>query len=67
MSLAIRTRWPTSERPTKPCRQAAARRSGRSVVGTRRGTYRVLYRIRDDRHEVVVVRVEHRRHAYRPL
>lgn len=30
----------------------------------RRGTYRVLYRIRDD--EVVVVRIEHRRDAYRP-
>ncbi len=33
----------------------------------RRGTYRVLYRIREDVHEVVVLRVEHRRDAYRPL
>jgi mRNA interferase RelE/StbE len=33
----------------------------------RRGTYRVLYRINDDLHEVVVLRVEHRRDAYRPL
>ena len=33
----------------------------------RRGTYRVLYRIDDARREVVVLRVAHRRHAYRPL
>ncbi|KLL10720.1 hypothetical protein FrCorBMG51_16295 [Protofrankia coriariae] len=33
----------------------------------RRGTYRILYRINDDKHEVVVLRVEHRRDAYRPL
>lgn len=31
----------------------------------RRGTYRVLYRIRDDPREIVVVRIEHRRDAYR--
>ena len=33
----------------------------------RRGTYRVLYRIREDVREVIVLRVEHRRDAYRPL
>ena len=32
----------------------------------RRGTYRVLYRIDDARREVVVLRVAHRRDAYRP-
>jgi mRNA-degrading endonuclease RelE of RelBE toxin-antitoxin system len=37
------------------------------VWSARRGTYRVLYRIRDDNREVVVLRVEHRRDAYRPL
>lgn len=37
------------------------------IWAARRGTYRVLYRINDDRHEVVVLRVEHRRDAYRPL
>ena len=37
------------------------------VWSARRGTYRVLYRIVDDRHEVVVLRVEHRRDSYRPL
>jgi mRNA-degrading endonuclease RelE of RelBE toxin-antitoxin system len=33
----------------------------------RRGTYRVLYRVREDLREVIVLRVEHRRDAYRPL
>jgi mRNA-degrading endonuclease RelE of RelBE toxin-antitoxin system len=33
----------------------------------RRGTYRVLYRIREDPREVVVLRIDHRRNAYRPL
>ena len=37
------------------------------VWSARRGTYRVLYRIRDDLHEVIVLRVEHRRDVYRPL
>jgi mRNA-degrading endonuclease RelE of RelBE toxin-antitoxin system len=37
------------------------------VWSARRGTYRVLYRINDDLHEVVVLRVEHRRDVYRPL
>jgi mRNA interferase RelE/StbE len=37
------------------------------VWSARRGTYRVLYRIRDDLREVIVLRVEHRRDAYRPL
>jgi mRNA interferase RelE/StbE len=32
----------------------------------RRGTYRVLYRINEKTREVIVVRIEHRRHAYRP-
>lgn len=32
----------------------------------RRGTYRVLYRIDDVRRGVVVLRVAHRRDAYRP-
>lgn len=32
----------------------------------RRGTYRVLYRIQEERAEVVVIRIEHRRDVYRP-
>jgi mRNA-degrading endonuclease RelE of RelBE toxin-antitoxin system len=37
------------------------------IWSARRGTYRVLYRINDDARDVVVLRIEHRRDAYRPL
>lgn len=37
------------------------------IWSARRGTYRVLYRIREDPREVVVLRINHRRDAYRPL
>ena len=37
------------------------------VWSARRGTYRVLYRIRENLREVIILRVEHRRDAYRPL
>jgi mRNA interferase RelE/StbE len=37
------------------------------VWAARRGTYRVLYRINEKNHEVVVLRIEHRRDAYRPM
>jgi mRNA interferase RelE/StbE len=36
------------------------------VWAARRGTYRVLYRVREESREVIVVRIEHRRDAYRP-
>ena len=36
------------------------------VWSARRGTYRILYRIDDDRHEVIVLRVGHRGDVYRP-
>ena len=36
------------------------------IWSARRGTYRVLYRIAEEPREVVVLRVEHRRDAYRP-
>jgi mRNA-degrading endonuclease RelE of RelBE toxin-antitoxin system len=35
------------------------------VWSARRGTYRILYRILDVPHEVVVLRIEHRRDVYR--
>lgn len=35
------------------------------IWSARRGTYRVLYRINDPAREVVVLRIEHRRDAYR--
>ena len=37
------------------------------VWSARRATYRILYRVREDLREVIVLRVEHRRDAYRPL
>jgi mRNA interferase RelE/StbE len=36
------------------------------VWSARRGTYRVLYRIDDERREVIILRVGHRRDIYRP-
>ena len=36
------------------------------IFSARRGTYRVLYRIREQPREVIVVRIEHRRDVYRP-
>jgi mRNA-degrading endonuclease RelE of RelBE toxin-antitoxin system len=35
------------------------------IYSARRGTYRVLYRINEERREVIVLRVEHRREVYR--
>lgn len=35
------------------------------IWSARRGTYRVLYRINAEAREVIVLRVEHRRDAYR--
>lgn len=37
------------------------------IWSARRGTYAVLYGIIDDAHEVVVLRIDHRRDAYRPF
>jgi len=45
----------------KPLRRELA-----GIWSARRGTYRVLYRVRDDPREVIVLRVEHRSDAYRP-
>ena len=51
---------------------ANPRRVGKPLRGdlaglwsARKGTYRGLYRINEDRGEVIVVRVDHRRDAYR--
>jgi mRNA-degrading endonuclease RelE of RelBE toxin-antitoxin system len=41
------------------------RRDLAGVWVARRGTYRVLYRIDERRHEVIVVRIDHRRDVYR--
>ncbi len=42
------------------------RRELSGVWSARRGTYRILYRIREEPREVVVLRVEHRGEVYRP-
>lgn len=44
---------------------AALRNELEGVWSARRGTYRVLYRIDDERREVIVLRVGHRRDVYR--
>ena len=50
-----------------PRRVGVALRHGlEGLWSARRGTYRVLYRIDDAHREVVVLRVAHRRDAYRP-
>lgn len=41
------------------------RRDLAGISSARRGTYRVLYRINEVEHEIVVLRIEHRRDAYR--
>lgn len=35
------------------------------IMSARRGTFRILYRIAEDRHEIIVLRVDHRRDVYR--
>lgn len=45
----------------KPLRDELA-----GIWSARRGTYRVLYRLREDTHEVIVLRIDHRRDVYRP-
>lgn len=50
------------QRVGKPLRNDLA-----GIWSARRGTYRVLYRIHEQQREVIVLRIEHRRDAYRPL
>ncbi|TAL21532.1 MAG: type II toxin-antitoxin system RelE/ParE family toxin [Frankiales bacterium] len=47
------------------CLGAPLRGDLAGIHAARRGTYRVLYRINDERHEVVVLRVDHRGEVYR--
>jgi mRNA interferase RelE/StbE len=44
----------------KPLRRELA-----GMWSTRRGTFRALYRIDDERRQVVVLRIDHRRDVYR--
>jgi mRNA-degrading endonuclease RelE of RelBE toxin-antitoxin system len=41
------------------------RRELSGIWSARRGTYRILYRVHDERREVIVLRIDHRRAAYR--
>ena len=44
---------------------AALRSELEGIWSARRGTYRILYRIDEERREVIVLRVGHRRDIYR--
>ena len=48
------------QRVGKPLRRDLA-----GILSARRGTYRVLYRINEIEQEIIVLRIEHRRDAYR--
>ena len=52
------------ENPQRVGKQLRGHLAG--IHSARRGTYRVLYRINDVEREVVVLRIDHRRYAYRP-
>ena len=52
---------------TQPRRVGKSLRAQLSGIwAARSGTYRVRYRLNDDRREVIIVRVDRRRDAYRP-
>jgi mRNA-degrading endonuclease RelE of RelBE toxin-antitoxin system len=59
-SSSSRTPWCATRKGGKPLLFELA-----GVWAARRGTYRVFYRINETRREVVVLRIEHRRDAYR--
>src|SRR6266542_4409364 len=43
-----------------------ARRELAGVRSARRGDYRVLFELHDDTHVLLVIRIDHRAHVYRP-
>lgn len=51
------------ENPQRVGRQLRGDLAG--IYSARRGTYRVLYRIKEDPQEVIVLRIDHRRDVYR--
>lgn len=53
-----------TENPQRVGKPLRADLSG--IHSARRGTYRVLYRINGERHEVIVLRIDHRQGVYRP-
>lgn len=59
VEFVIGARLAHPQRVGKPLRGDLA-----GIHTTRRGTYRVLCRINEEAHEVVVLRIDHRRDAY---
>lgn len=53
-----------SENPRRVGKQLRGELAG--IHAARRGTYHVLYRVNEAEREVVVLRIAHRRDAYRP-
>ena len=56
---------PLIESPRRVGKELRGDLSG--VWSARKGTYRVLYRINEVAHEVILLRIEHRADAYRPM
>lgn len=56
---------PLAENPQRSSKPLRGDLQGYSSA--RRGDYRILIRIDEDKQTVLVVRVDHRSHAYRPL
>lgn len=54
---------PLTEAPTVVGKSLQRELSG--YWSARRGSYRVIYRLDDDQHEIIVVRIEHRSDVYR--
>jgi mRNA interferase RelE/StbE len=54
---------PLTEAPTVVGKPLQRELSG--YWSARRGSYRVVYRLDDDQHEITVVRIEHRSDVYR--
>ena len=67
LPLAQRRRVVTRIRglAAEPRLHGSEKLSGEEKYRVRQGTYRVLYSIDDTKHEVVVVKIAHRRDVYR--
>ncbi len=50
----------------EPRGEASEKLSGQERYRVRQGSYRILYEVNDDRHEIVIVKIGHRRNVYDP-
>ena len=48
----------------EPRGEGSEKLSGQERYRVRQGSYRILYEVYDDRHEIVIVKVGHRRNVY---